>query len=180
MKLKGYSDYEIDVENGTVWSYKSNRYIGSTKNKGYWECTLYDDNGKGKHWRFNRLIWTVVNGEIPDGMEINHIDENKNNNSIGNLSLMSPKENKNWGTRNKRISNTKINGKKSKSVIAIKDNSIVIYYPSTREAGRNGFQQSHIGKCCRGEHQTHKGYKWMYLDDYLADWWDKEMDKALN
>lgn len=37
-------------------------------------------------------------------MQINHKDENKANNCIGNLELMTNKENCSYGTRNARIS----------------------------------------------------------------------------
>lgn len=43
-------------------------------------------------------------GAIPEGMQINHKDENKANNCIDNLELMTNKENSSYGTRNARIS----------------------------------------------------------------------------
>lgn len=43
-------------------------------------------------------------GVIPQGMQINHKDEDKTNNSIDNLELMTNKENSSYGTRNERIS----------------------------------------------------------------------------
>ena len=42
------------------------------------------------------------------------------------------------------------------------DGELVKIWSSTAECGRNGFFQSHIGACCRGERKTHKGYKWSY------------------
>lgn len=44
---------------------------------------------------------------IPKGLQINHKDENKENNCIENLELMTNKENCNYGSRNARISRTK-------------------------------------------------------------------------
>lgn len=35
-------------------------------------------------------------------------------------------------------------------------------WPSTKECGRNGFNQSAVAACCRGEKQQYKGYKWCY------------------
>ena len=29
-----------------------------------------------------------------------------------------------------------------------------------------GFSHSKINECCRGKRKSHKGYKWMYLEDY--------------
>lgn len=46
----------------------------------------------------HRLVWEAFNGPIPEGMQINHLDENPLNNRLDNLSLVTPKENTNWGT----------------------------------------------------------------------------------
>lgn len=72
----------------------------------YWRVYLYK-NGKRKKYTVHILVYTSFFGEIPDGYQVNHIDENKDNNSIFNLNLLTPKENCNWGTRNERIIKTK-------------------------------------------------------------------------
>lgn len=179
MRLEGYSNYEIYPETGQVFSYISNSFIGHKDYKtNYWYCTLYDDNGAKTNWRLHRLIWTVVNGEIPEGMQINHLDENPENNSIFNLSLVTPQENSNWGTRNDRIKSKTTNGKCSKSILCLENNNIVHYFPSLMEAERNGFGAGNVCNCCKGKLHIYKGFQWMYLDTYLADWWDMEMEKV--
>lgn len=175
MKMNGYSKYEIYPETGMVFSYKTNSYIGSDNGDGYLSSKLTDDNGIQHRWLIHRLIWTAVNGEIPEGMQINHIDENTLNNSIYNLNLMTAKENNNWGTRTQRASLKKFNHpQRSKPIVALQDGNIKMYFPSTMEAQRMGFSQGNIGSCCNGKRLTHKGYSWLFLDTYLSDWWDKE------
>lgn len=178
MKIEGYSNYEIYPETGQIWNYKSSKYVGSLTPKGYIRCTLYNDKGKQKKWLLHRLIWTAVNGEIPEGMQVNHIDEDKTNNTISNLNLMTNKENSNWGCRTEKIKLANTNGKCSKPVLALKNGEICVFFPSTSEACRNGYCLGNISSCCNGIRKTHKGYQWQYVDDYLADWWDKEMEKA--
>lgn len=175
MKLEGYSNYEIYPEEGKIWSYKRNKFVGAKNKNGYWKCNLTNDNGEIWKGGLHRFIWFAVNGEIPEGMQVNHIDENKNNNSIFNLCLMSPKDNINWGSGIERRSKTQ-----SKPVIAMKNGVVKLYFASTQEAQRNGFLQSKICLCCNGEKwvKSHKGYQWKYQDDYLADWWEQEMGKA--
>lgn len=41
----------------------------------------------------SRVIWTIHNGPIPDGMEVEHADGNRHNNTIGNLRLANRSEN---------------------------------------------------------------------------------------
>lgn len=50
-------------------------------------------------FRAHRIVFEMHNGAIPNGMEIDHIDGNRENNRIENLRLVSRKEN----TRNKRL-----------------------------------------------------------------------------
>lgn len=42
----------------------------------------------------HRVIWEYHNGPIPDGLEIDHKDTNRDNNKIDNLRLVTSKENK--------------------------------------------------------------------------------------
>lgn len=49
-------------------------------------------SSKNKDKFLHRLVWEKYNGEIPKGYQIHHIDENKLNNDISNLSLISPQE----------------------------------------------------------------------------------------
>lgn len=159
MKLDGYSNYEVDVEQGTVWSYKSNRYIGSVdKNKGYIHIDLIDDNGDKHKWLMHRFIWTCVYGEIPEGMTVNHINEDKSVNGISNLNLMTVAEQNVWGTRLGRYTTSM-----SKPVGAYLNDELVMTFTSTQEAQRNGFSSGSISSCCNGKCKEHKGYVWKYL-----------------
>lgn len=42
----------------------------------------------GTSTRLHRAVWESVNGKIPDGYHIHHIDHDKNNNEIENLQLV--------------------------------------------------------------------------------------------
>lgn len=109
---------------------------------------------KGKMYMIHRLVYETFSGEIPDGMQVNHIDENKANNMVDNLNLMTNKENCNYGTRNKRL---------SKVVLQFtKDGRFVREWASTAECGTNGFNQGNIVSCCNGKLKSAYGYIWRY------------------
>ena len=74
------------------------------------------------------------------------------------------KENNNYGSHNERISDTEINDpNKSKKVIQFsKTGDFIREWPSTQECGRNGFAQSAVAACCRGEQKTAYGFIWKY------------------
>lgn len=48
----------------------------------------------GRMIQVNRLIYILVNGNIPDGMMVGRIDNDKTNNNINNLQLISRRHNK--------------------------------------------------------------------------------------
>lgn len=51
----------------------------------------------------HRAIWKHYKGEIPKGYHIHHIDENKENNDISNLELLSPSEHQKKHSRISKI-----------------------------------------------------------------------------
>ena len=158
-KFLNYDNYEV-FENGKIWSYRKNKFLKpQTNNRGYQLVNLYDNDGNSKTYLLHRVIYETFSGEpIPSNMQINHIDERKDNNARSNLELMTPKENTNYGSGNERRAKAL-----SKQVGAFKNGELVMTFQSTQEASRQGFSQSHIVHCCNGERKTHKGYTWRYI-----------------
>ena len=115
---------------------------------------------KGEHVRktVHKLVWEAFNGTVPEGMQVNHINEDKTDNRLCNLNLMTPKENSNWGTRTERIAKAM-----SKPVYCYnKDGSLACVFQSCTEAGRNGYRTTSVSACARGKLKTHKGLIWTY------------------
>ena len=60
------------------------------------------------------------------------------------------------------------NNKNIKAVQLSKNEELIKIWTSINEADKyGGFHASSISKCCKGIRKTHKGYKWMYYEDYL-------------
>ena len=47
----------------------------------------------GKHRMIHRLVWEAFNGEIPAGLQVDHVDGDKSNNALSNLRLVTASEN---------------------------------------------------------------------------------------
>ena len=76
-------------------------------------------------------------------------------------------ENNNYGGHNERISKTMTNGKLSKRVLQLSlSGDLIREWESTQECGRNGFNQGNVWSCCNGKQKTHKGFRFMYAEDY--------------
>lgn len=98
-EIEGYSNYVITTE-GNVISFKGRKprklkpQAASQSKKGYVQVRLYDDSGKlGKLQYVHRLVWQTFKGEIPQGLEIDHIDGNPRNNNLTNIQLLSRRDN---------------------------------------------------------------------------------------
>lgn len=153
-------------------------------NKGYTRvCLSY--NGKHKNKYVHQLMWLAWRGEIPEGYQVNHINEIKTDNRLDNLNLMTPKENTNYGTCierrakaiSKAISKVNINNPKISKPVVQKtlQGEVIKIWPSIMEIQRQlGYENTNICKCCKGGHfQKGKwykltqayGYKWEYAED---------------
>jgi hypothetical protein len=50
--------------------------------------------------------------------------------------------------------------------ISLKTGELLKVFDSIKETEKYGFTPSGITECCKGRQSTHKGFKWMYKDDY--------------
>lgn len=137
---------------------------------GYYQVVLCK-NSKLKAYRVHRLVWSAFNGQIPENMQVNHINEIKSDNRLENLNLMTCKENINYGTgierRVKKCSIILKNRKDlSKPVLQFTLEDILIKeYPSLMQVYRElGFSCGNIVNCCKGRYKQAYGYKWKYKE----------------
>lgn len=89
--VKNFSAYTINKD-GKIFNKKGNEMCQWSDNQGYKQVALHKD-GKRHCKRVHRLLWESFNGDIKDGMVINHKDSNKSNNTLDNLEVVTNKEN---------------------------------------------------------------------------------------
>ena len=79
----------IFFDDGQLYSKKTDQFIGN-KNKitGYWQCGY-----QGKTRYIHRLVWEKFVGQIPEGFEIDHKNNQKDDNRLSNLQLLSRSDN---------------------------------------------------------------------------------------
>ena len=194
--VSGYEGYYQVSTNGRVRSVdriscggrnNSKRYrygvvLKQLDNKGYKLVNLYKE-GRAKKVIVSRLVAETFIDNPGNKPEVNHIDEDKENNSVTNLEWVTPKENSNHGTRNKRISDY-FNGrsnkpgfdsgakKRLKSVLQIDNETgeVLAEFKSVKEAlaafGANP-KSGGISRCLTGNSRskTFRGYKWKYNEN---------------
>lgn len=130
---------------------------------GYCRVRLFSSDGKSKHYATHRLVAEAFLGNV-EGMEINHKNEIKTDNRVENLEIVTSRENCNFGTRNKRLSEKNKANKAlwCKPVVQKdKDGNVIARYDSRLDAEREtGIHNRHISECCNGQRKTANGYIW--------------------
>ena len=155
-----YKDY-LASKCGKILSLKrkQKRILKPGKNgkSNYLIFCLYEKNKK-KIYLVHRFIFETFKGEIPSDKQTDHIDNNKENNSLSNLQLLSPSE------------NTKKSHFKKKVISFNLENKEEITFDSLKEAAE--FYQIHkssVSMICRKIIKTTKSkkdgkrYKFFYL-----------------
>lgn len=74
-----WSKSRSNVKTGSVAGRVSNGYISIKLN--------------GKEYQAHRIVWEMHKGKIPSGLVVDHINHNRTDNRIGNLRLVTKKEN---------------------------------------------------------------------------------------
>lgn len=124
---------------------------------GYLRVNLYFD-GDNKFMYVHRLVAIAFLGDFSNSLEVNHIDENKSNNALDNLEWITRQENIVYGSRLHKI---------RKPVVKIsKEGKMLRGYRGAYEAAAEGFDTGHIAKVCKGRENSHKGFKWAYVEDF--------------
>ena len=103
----------------------------------------------------HRFIYECYHGIIPKGLVIDHINDNKKDNRLCNLQLMTYHQNnkKEAGNHDPSFFANRKNGKRVKA-INLETNDIS-YYNSLYAAGkRMGVDRSIINRCCQGIHKS--------------------------
>ena len=135
---------------------------------GYLQVSLCK-NGKIKNKYTHRLVAEAFIPNPKSFLEINHLDEVKDNNELSNLEWCDSSYNNNYGTRIRRIAQK--NYKKVRAVNV--ETGEVIIYSSATEARNKGFAIGAVSEACRGSYKSgtgkligdghlYKGHQWSY------------------
>ena len=153
---------------------------GSPDHYGYNKFTAWK-GGERKTFKIHRLVGEYylpnplnkpcINHKIegPEGKRLNKVIFNEDmtiNYEKTTIEWVTYDENNKYGTRLERVSKTQLNDtRKSKPVIQYTmDGEFVKEWPSSRECGRNGFDQRAVSACCRGKLKSAYGYIWKYKE----------------
>ena len=163
--------------------------------EGY-QCVQLTRNNEKKTFKIHRLVAETFISNPDNLPEVDHINTIRDDNRVENLRWVTHKENMNneltklnigksvtnenngmYGklhseeTKNKMSEIAKKGKDNPKSIKVVQldknTNELIKIWDSINEAQRKeGYQARCICACCKGKRKTHKGYKWMYYEDY--------------
>lgn len=145
------------TDKGLIYDTKLNKPVPISKSKRGWlRCHIWFDDGIRRTVGVHRLIAMTFLGICE--LTVNHIDGNKENNSIGNLEYMSKKE--------QNIHRSQIIFKGNQRPVKCLDNNTI--YNNAAEAARklNLLDYSHICHVCQHKYgrKSVYGYHFEYAD----------------
>lgn len=150
---------------GGDYFHKGRILIPFREKTGYYRVSLINGDKSTKRKVFiHRLVAMAFVSGYKEGMQVNHIDENRINNRADNLEWVSCKQNINHRGHNRRMAITK-----GKKVMQIGESGEVIAtFTSLAEAGRvTGIKRENIGKVCnhRKGFVTAGGFRWEFKNN---------------
>lgn len=149
--IEGFNGKYGITEDGKVFSFASNKFLKQQiSRKGYYSVDL----GKGlnyKHYSVHRLVAQAYLPNPNNLPEVNHIDEDKSNNSVSNLEWCTKDYNLHYGSRmllNKPVHCIEL------------DKTFLNAGTASKELG---VRDDRIRFCCKGRRKTAGGYHWKYV-----------------
>lgn len=131
---------------------------------GYYRSALTNSEGKVRIFSLHRLVAMAFIPNPNKLPQVNHINENKQDNSVDNIEWSTASHNINWGTRNDRVAE-----KMERAIIAIRiKDGKELYFKSISEAKRLGYSPNRISKKVFGRYIgmcMYETYVWKYADD---------------
>lgn len=164
------NEWTVETTDGRLITYKEMIMSTPPNKDGYPIANLTKDK-KRRTVRVHRIVAKEFVDNPNNYIEVNHIDEVKDNNNADNLEWCTRQHNMIHGTGMERMQShpnqIARHEVSKKPVVAIDISTLeVASYESMSSAERSGFKRRNIWSVINGYERTHKNKVWLYVEDY--------------
>ena len=157
--IKGYEGLYAITEDGRVWSYKRQKFLSPGGRKGWYQNIRLCKNGDHRAFLVHRLVAETFIPNPENLPNVNHIDEDKTNNSIANLEWCNQGYNNQYNGRALRVGEK--TAKSNRKLIRCIELDKV--FNGLEEAAKEmNLAKSTLGWAATGRSKTAGGYHWQY------------------
>lgn len=164
--IKGFEGRYQVSNMGRVWSLLSNKELKPSTYQGYKRVNLTISNGKYKTVSVHRLVALAFVDGYSDGLEVNHIDENPENNIANNLEWVTHAKNVVHATFTPRRMKTLHKTGRIKNIVQKDINGhFIAKFKSIKEASiKSGVPYMTIRNILKRGVKWRKDYIWEFAD----------------
>ena len=165
---KDVKNYEglYQVSNlGRVWNKRTGNLLSERHHSSGYRTVLLKKRGNFKCCYVHRLVAEafLVNDDLKNKTQVNHINEIKTDNRECNLQYCTPKENINHGTAKERAKQTRSKTKENKIIVL---DTGEIFNDVAEISKKYCIPRWSIINCLKGYQDTAYGLEIMYLDEF--------------
>lgn len=169
--IEGFPGYNIDND-GQVYNSKGLQLKQRVNRDGYSQVILHKE-GRQKNCSVHRLVANAFIPKVEGKDTVNHIDGNKQNNSVSNLEWCTHSENekhayatglrKSCLTHETQLKGATISGENNKRPVRVVETGVV--YSSALECAENtGCDRGAISRCCNGRANKHHNLHFEFVE----------------
>lgn len=137
---------------------------GGIDTSGYRTIAMKDKHNSSCFKKWHRVVWECWRGIIPAGMQVDHIDGDRLNNSLANLQLLNPKDHR-AKTLRCMSAPFRMHTRDFDGIVRADAAGKEMLFASVADALAQtpGARRDSILHCTGGRYKTHMGYCWRWM-----------------
>lgn len=167
LKISGYEHFIVS-NFGRVKNTKTDHLMTPCDNGNGYLCYRLKNNGKIIYKYAHRLVAELFLDSWDEKLQVNHIDEDKYNNYVDNLEMVTDSQNKKH-SKKFYVNGHLISQGKILQVFDLNDNFLFESVGLWETCRKYNFDPRSVQRVINGKYKSYKGYKFKYKDKIICE-----------